>query len=87
MTDKRSIWCLFSVECLHDQPANNLVAWWDQKPSFDTLAKALGVPGFPANSDAATLFIVKVWEGEGERQMAPGQTMYRLVQVAEGKIL
>jgi hypothetical protein len=27
------IWCLFSIENEYNQPSNNLIAWWNEKPS------------------------------------------------------
>ena len=35
------IWCLFSIENLYDQPGNNLVTWWVNKPDNKQLIKAI----------------------------------------------
>ncbi len=75
--------CLFSVENNYDQPQNNLICWWREKPSIETLAKALDLR-FPASSDSETLAIVKVWSGEGARII---ETDYRLEEVEEGERL
>ena len=32
-----SIWCLFSIANNYDQPDNNLVAWFKEKPTFEKL--------------------------------------------------
>jgi hypothetical protein len=75
------IWCLFSVDNNYDQPNNNLVAWWQKKPTleclFDTLEIKMG-----ANDDH-TVAVVKVWTGEFE-QVGYGGTSYRLEEVNEG---
>ena len=83
MTDKdkrKKIWCLFSIDNNYDQPDNNLVAWWSEKPSLFSLAKALEL-SFPSNKDDDTLFVVNVWQGK------PSQfyfgTEFRLEEVVE----
>lgn len=79
------IWALFSVENNYDQPDNNLVAWWTDKPSFDILAKAVGLAGFPCDSNDMTLYIVNLWQGI-EGQIRQGETLYRLKEIKEGKL-
>lgn len=78
------IWCLFSVDCNYDQPDNNLVCWWQEKPSLETLFKALGVE--LGKDDVTTVNAVKIWTGE-RLQIRPGDTEYRLEDVAEGRVL
>jgi len=56
---------LFSVENEYDQPMNNLVCLWKDKPSLETLCKDLGWK-FPADSDKDTLAIVTLWQGKEE---------------------
>lgn len=73
--------CLFSVENNYDQPNNNLVCWWREKPSIETVAKMIGET-FPCRDDNDTLAIVKIWSGEGARIH---ETDYRLENVEEGK--
>lgn len=80
-----TIWALFSVENNFDQPENNLVAWWSEKPSFDLLAKALSLEGFPCASDELTLYVVNLWQGEA-KQIRQGETLYRLELLGEGKL-
>lgn len=75
------IFCLFSVANNYDQPDNNLVCWWRERPSIETLAKALG-ESFPSRSDNDTLAIVKVWSGDVARLH---EVDYRLEEVGEGE--
>ena len=79
MTDKKTIWCLFSVDNLYDQPPNNLVAWWSEKPTLFSLAKTLKM-SFPSERDRDTLFVVNVWQGTAT---ATYGTEYRLEEVEE----
>lgn len=80
------VWMLFSVDNNYDQPENNLVAWWKDKPTFDQLAKALGRGQFPCQTDEATLYVVNLWQG-ADKQEYPGGTRYRLQQIPEGVTL
>lgn len=82
---KNMIWALFSVENNYDQPENNLVAWWSDKPSFDELANGLGWGGFPCRTDEATLYVVNLWQG-ANTQRESGGTRYRLVCLGEGLV-
>jgi hypothetical protein len=72
----QNIWALFSVANLYDQPSNNLVAWWPDKPSFAELAKALGTE-FPCHTDEETLFVINIWKGS-ETLDKNEQARYRL---------
>lgn len=81
----KNIWALFSVDNNYDQPENNLVAWWLEKPSFDELAKALGWGCFPCETDEGTLYVVNLWQG-ADKQVRPGDTRYRLVLLGEGVV-
>ena len=77
------IWCLFSVENNYDQPDNNLVTWWEEKPSLEKLAKFLCQPLDKA-SDEAIMAVVEIWKGN--RTVTPGDsTSYRLEQVEASK--
>lgn len=76
------IYALFSVENNYDQPQNNLVAWWGEKPSFDILAKAVGYGCFPCATDEGTLIVVNLWQG-GEVKDDNG-TSYRLRLISDG---
>ena len=79
----RSIVCLFSVDNLHDQPNNNLICFWHDKPAMEAVAQALGV-SFPASDDEDTLAVVKIWSGETVRL---AETDYRLQTVEPGEKL
>jgi hypothetical protein len=35
--DQMKIWALFSIDNEYDQPRNNLIAWWIEKPDPKTL--------------------------------------------------
>jgi hypothetical protein len=80
------IFCLFSVQNEYDQPDHNLVCWWSEKPSFDALAKAIGLGGFPCAEDCLTLFVVNLWQGRGG-QIRAGGTSYSLEEIEEGKVI
>lgn len=82
MADK--IWCLFSVENNYDQPANNLDAWWWNKPSIERLAAYLNCPLDQA-TDIQVVAIVDIWRGEGS-EFGVGGTRFRLEEVPEGKV-
>jgi hypothetical protein len=73
-----NIWCLFSADNNYDQPANNLVCWWREKPDIQTLANLMGVK---LDTDAHIIAVVRVHQGEKARLI---DTDYRLEQVAEG---
>jgi len=75
------IWCLLSIDNNYDQPANNLVCWWRDKPSIETLAKAMQLK---MDTDANIIAVVRVHQGETARRI---ETDYRLEQVAEGVVI
>lgn len=77
------IYCLFSIDNDYNQPPNNLVCFWKEKPSLERLGKIL-CNGFPAASDENTLKIVKIWQGESQRI---GNTDYWLNEREEGRAL
>jgi hypothetical protein len=74
----QTIWCLFSVDNNYDQPANNLVCWWREKPDINTLSVAMGVR---MDTDAHIIAVVRVHQGEKAQVI---NTEYRLEQVGEG---
>ena len=74
---------LFCVANEYDQPRNNLVCLWKDKPSLETLCKDLGWK-FPADSDEDTLAIVNLWQG---KEVRIGNTDYRLEIVHYNKKL
>ena len=83
LTPRARIFALFSVAQEHDQPDNNLVAFWSAKPSIDVIAQTVGKT-FPAADDETTLAIVKIWNGECQ---TIDTTDYRLQEVEEGELL
>ncbi len=83
---KRTVWCLFSVENLHEQPNNNLVALWFERPSIETLARHFHYSLSEAN-DETVLKLVAIWQGKGARLPPLGETDYRLQEVTEGEKL
>lgn len=78
-----NIWAVFSIDNAYDQPAHNLVIWWRDKPSLETVASALGLV-FPGATDEDTLRVVNCWQG---KPIDIYGTQYRLVSVAEAKRL
>lgn len=76
----KTIWCMFSVDNNYDQPPNNLVAFWEEKPSIELMTKTLGWD-FPASDDRTTIEIVNIWSGKPSDM---NQTLYRLEKRSEG---
>ena len=66
MTKPTAIWCLFSVDNNYDQPDHNLVMFWHERPSIETVAKALGYNLAQANDDTVVA-VVDIWKGTGSR--------------------
>jgi len=82
----RTIWALFSVEVnYHDQPDNNLVAWWFEQPGIVTLAAAMGVSLEAKNLDeSAVVAVVNVWNCTGE--VRHNDTLWRVVELQPGTV-
>lgn len=68
---------LYSTENDYNQPPNNLVALFRNKPSLEKLGSYFG--GFPSSDDSKTLDIVKLWTMDHEVRI--GNTDYRLEEV------
>lgn len=80
-----TIWCLFSVDNNYDQPDNNLVRFWYNKPSIETLAKFMACPLDKATDEDITR-VVQLWTGERVTGFSYDTTcQYRLQAVTEGK--
>jgi hypothetical protein len=77
------IWCLFSVSQEYDQPDNNLVAWWAEKPSLEELFSLFSVK--MGEDERQTVAVVKVFIG-GDEEVGFNNTRYRLEQIGEGKL-
>jgi hypothetical protein len=81
---KPKIWCLFSIAQEYDQPDNNLVAWWQEKPSIEKLANFLACPMDKAR-DEDVVAIVEIWKGE-RADLSREDVTYRLECVEEGGV-
>lgn len=90
----KNIYCLFSVDNNHDQPRNNLVCAWLEKPDFPTFCRAFGLNddiGKMNVYDAAikygeTLKLIHLVYVSDYEQRIFGQD-YRLEIIEEGKLL
>lgn len=81
MTDKdKQIWCLFSIDNNYDQPPNNLVAWWANKPTIFELAEIVGIELDTKRGDAKVGRLFK-----GEESRIDGAD-YRLELVKQGVV-
>lgn len=72
-----SMIALFSIDNQYDQPDNNLVALFENKPSLELLAKALNTT-FPASTDSDTLTIVSIWNDIDKYSHRLNDANYRL---------
>lgn len=79
----QTIWALTQIAMLHDQPENDLVAWWRTKPSLDQLAYAIERHELAKCDDEAILAIVEVWR---LRRKVHGNVEWHLRQLPEGLI-
>ena len=75
------IWALFGIANDYDQPDNNLIVWWREKPAFDVLASALHIKVDKEKGDSQVGRILK-----GQSVRISGAD-YRLEKIKEGKIL
>ena len=75
-----NIWITNNIPTNYDQPKNNLVAWWKEKPDFHTLAKAMGET---FTTDTSILRVVHCHQG---RVDIPGQEIWELREVEEGML-
>ena len=73
-----NIWCMFSVENNYDQPPNNLVVCWVDKPCFEAIMSAIGGN---MSRDEDIIAAAEVMKG-GEARV--NETDYRLEQVRFG---
>lgn len=80
---KNTIWILTSFSnALYDQPENNLIAWWREKPTLDQVCDAMGMGVFPPEGDECALAVVNVWSG-GARV---ADDTYNLREIKEGPL-
>lgn len=80
ITINRKAWFLFSVDNNYDQPPNNMVCWWSEKPKLEEVARAVDLD-FPNGGDEAVLSVVNLWSGKEVRIL---DTDFRLEEVHEG---
>lgn len=85
--EKPFIWCLFSEAlALYDQPRNNLVAWWQEKPSIEALAKYMCCPLDKADSEDIVR-VAELWKGAEVKGFPHStNTSYRLELLGEGEV-
>ncbi len=89
---ENTIWCLFSIENNYDQPKNNLVCAWIEKPAIKEFANTFGIPDLQKMTiyDAVEKFgeqlqkITKIYNGEKVRI---SNTDYRFEEIKAGQIL
>ena len=74
------IWALFSVDNEYNQPSNNLVAWWFEKPSFELLAKVIGIDFQGEENILNTVYI-----HQGQERRIDGSD-YRLEWILQGEV-
>ena len=80
-----SIWCLFSVVENYNQPNNNLVAWYSEKPTISTLAHSVFNRSIEELSDSEIILVANL--SKGTRVKDNWYTEYRLEQVQENSVL
>lgn len=80
------IHCLFSIDNNYDQPENNLVCWWPEKPSLAEVLKALQFRPLEELDDASVLFAVSLWKGD-RLQHGVGGVQYRIEKIMAGEPL
>jgi len=71
----KTIWCLFSVACDHNQPKHNLECWWSKKPDLNRISETVQFNDIVLNA-LLTNNYVKV-----------SGCNYYLKEVQEGKML
>ena len=77
------IWCLFSIANEYDQPNNNLISWWLEKPNIKELARVLHIKFDLSKGNS---FLGKLLKEQRIKDNSC-YTEYRLEQVEEGQIL
>jgi hypothetical protein len=89
---EKAIYCLFSVQNNYDQPNNNLVCWWPEKPDFCTFCNAFEINITPAmgilealeKAGSILTELKAVYDGRAARIY---DADYRLERVTNGQIL
>lgn len=86
------IYCIFSIDNQYDQPKNNLVIAWSEKPSIDVFASAFGIPNLKNVNIYEAIEkhgehlqkITRVYNGE---EVRIDHVDYRFEEVEIGKLL
>lgn len=73
------IWCVFSIANNYDQPDNNLVGWFQQKPTIHRLAEFMKI-NFATADQEQILFITGLWQGHSVKY---NDTTFNLEEVGE----
>ena len=76
----KTIIALFSIENNYDQPRNNLICWWSEDPTIETLAKILNID-FNTTSDQNKVAIVNIYT-KGKARI--DNVDYRLEEIKAG---
>jgi hypothetical protein len=85
----KTIYCLFSINNGYDQPHNNLIMWWPEKPHFEAFCEAFSVK---IEDDLNILTLLDKYGDalmalkdiyNGKESCVFGNTSYRLEEVAE----
>lgn len=79
-----SIWCIFSLSNNYDQPPNNLVAWWKDKPDLTMLAREFFNKELTDMDNDEVVMTVELWQG---RKIDYSNTAYLLKHIKEQGII
>lgn len=74
----KRIWVLFSIIDDYNQPDANMVAWWENKPTFEMVATAMGIG---VNTEVGNSKVRRVLRG---KEVGYKYANYRLRYVGEG---
>lgn len=79
------IWCLFSIANDYDQPNDNLVMWWTNEPTFEQLARAVGIK---YSKEKGNKYLAQILKGHELQLSEYGDyTTYRLRKVKENSYI
>lgn len=80
MEKKETVWCLFGIDNLYDQPRNNLYLIWNNKPIVEVIESCLpDIKNWSKHED-----LVNLYNGLPVRV---GETTYRIEEIEIGKLL
>jgi len=81
----KKITCLFSIDNNYDQPENNLVCWWSDRPDIETLFQAIFKKPMSEANDKEIVPVVNVWQNK--QSEFEDNTDYRLQSIVEGELI